>query len=177
MMHAQPLPDAATYSPEPDLELTQRFRGAMRRLASGVGVVTTIHEARWFGMTATAITSLSMEPPSLVVSVNQNASIHAPLTKNGLFCVHLLRRDQVEIGRAFAALPSAERFTVGDWVLSDHGCPSLRCAQAVVHCRLGPILPFGTHTLLVGEVIEAIIHDEVAPLLYVDGKFLVESEQ
>ncbi len=154
--------------------LRQRFRGAMRRLASGVGVVATANGQRWFGMTATAITSLSMDPPSLVICVNRSASIHDPLTETGLFSVNLLRRDQSEIGHAFAKLPSTERFAVGEWVLSETGCPCLVGAQAVVLCRQGPIMSFGTHTLIVGEVIETIVDQEVAPLVFVDGNFLVE---
>ncbi|MGF7161868.1 flavin reductase (DIM6/NTAB) family NADH-FMN oxidoreductase RutF [Rhodoligotrophos appendicifer] len=173
-MHSQPISTAVPYEEMAGQELRQRFRGAMRRLASGVGIVTTAEGERWFGMTATAITSLSMEPPALVVCVNKNASIHAPLHESGRFTVNLLRRDQAHIGNAFAKLPAAERFTVGEWQFDSGHSPYLIGAQAVIHCRLGPLMPFGTHTLLVGEVMEAIIHQEVAPLVFVDGNFLVE---
>ena len=115
-----------------------------------------------------------MEPPALVLCVNKSASIHAPLHENGRFTVNLLRRDQAHIGHAFATFPSAERVTVGDWELVNGHSPSLIGAQAVIHCRLGPLMPFGTHTLLVGEVVDTVTREEVAPLVFVDGNFLVE---
>ncbi|WP_137391170.1 flavin reductase family protein [Rhodoligotrophos defluvii] len=174
MMQTRRAPGTSAESANSIEELRQRFRSAMRRLASGVGVVATANGQRWFGMTATAITSLSMDPPSLVICVNRTASIHDPLTEKGFFSLNLLRREQAEIGHAFATLPSAERFTVGEWFLSEIGCPCLVGAQAVILCRQGPAMAFGTHTMIVGEVVDTIVDQAIDPLVFVNGTFLVE---
>lgn len=161
---------ARSASPKSDL-LRQNFRGAMRRLPSGVGIIATNTGQRWFGMTATAIASVSMDPPSLMVGINQTASIHDPLHESGIFSVNILRRDHAEIGQAFATLPSAERFTVGEWELSGNGCPTLVGAQAIILCKVGTVVPYGTHTLVIGEVLETIVDQAVDPLVFVDGTF------
>jgi len=152
-------------------ELRQNFRGAMRRLPSGVGIIATNDGQRWYGMTATAISSVSMDPPSLMVGINRTASIHDPLQESGVFSVSILRRDHAEIGQAFATLPSAERFTVGEWELGELGCPRLVGAQAVIMCRIGTVVPYGTHSLVIGEVIETLVDQAVDPLVFVDGTF------
>jgi len=159
-------------SPAPSLDhLRQSFRGAMRRLPSGVGIIATNDGQRWYGMTATAITSVSMDPPSLMVGINRSASIHDPLHESGVFSVNILRRDHAEIGQAFATLPSAERFSVGEWELTALGCPRLVGAQAVILCRIATAVTYGTHSLVIGEVLESIVDQTVDPLVFVDGTF------
>ncbi len=66
------------------------FRKAMRRLASAVTVISTAHDDRRHGMTATAVTSVSSAPPSLLACINRSASLHAPLLASRRFCVNIL---------------------------------------------------------------------------------------
>jgi flavin reductase len=77
------------------------FRKAMRTLASAVSIVSTAHDDRRFGMTATAVCSLSMQPPTLLVCVNQSTSLHHPLLSAGRFCINILHADQDELARTF----------------------------------------------------------------------------
>jgi len=144
----------------------------MRGYPAGVTIVTTHVGGRNFGMTATAVTSLCMTPPALAVSVNRDASIYPALLERGMFCVNLLRSDAAEFCRKFSAAASGERFSHGDWIIDDHGLPTLAGSQAAITCRVGPRLDFGTHAIIVGEVLDVTASTEVSPLIYLDGAYL-----
>ncbi len=155
-----------------DTDVEHSFRAAMRRHASGVGIVTTSHADRWFGMTATAIMSLSMDPPSLAMGINQCASMHDSLIDRQAFCVNLLHVSQVDVGDAFARMPSEDRFSAGDWCTdAASDLPYLSGAQAQIFCRLSSVVEFGTHSILIGEVLETRCRADIDPLLYVNGAF------
>ena len=151
--------------------VAQGFRAAMRRLAAGVAVITTAEGGRPYGMTATAVTSLCAEPPSLLVCVNRGATLHDPVAARGAFCVNLLRRGHDEVCRVCSSKPDGEvRFATGVW---DHGegLPRLEDAQASLFCRVAGSLAHGTHTVFIGEVFAVRVAEEVAPLVYLDGGF------
>ena len=92
-------------------DLRSSFKLAMRRFPAAVTVITSADQTRRHGMTATAVTSLSMDPPSLVVCVNQSSLLHDIMLLARRFCVNLLRRDQAALSAAFSgALPPETRF-------------------------------------------------------------------
>jgi len=153
-------------------DITLQFRAAMRRLAGGVALVTTFHDGARHGMTATSVTSLSMDPPSLLACVNRSASMHDPLRRGGLYCVNLLRADQAELGLVFATKPEGEaRFRAGDWTTDGDGLPALRDCLASMSCRVAATAEFGTHTVFMGNVREVRLSGAVDPLIYLDGQF------
>lgn len=159
------------------LHVQTEFKAAMRRHPSGVTILTTIHGGCWFGMTATAVMSLSMEPPSLAVGVNRTASIHDPLLVEGTFCVNLLRSAQAKMCDAFSRRQSKDRFIAGEWEVDDvHGLPVLCGAQAHIFCHLESATPFGSHSLIVGSVIETRNDEAIDPLLYVNGAFATHGQ-
>ena len=82
--------------------LSTGFRAAMRRIAATVTIVTADDGERYHGMTATAVTSLSMEPPSLLVCINKKAFLHDILLRAGNFCINVLHQDQAELSAAFS---------------------------------------------------------------------------
>jgi flavin reductase len=150
------------------------FRKAMRRLASAVTIISTAHDGRRHGMTATAVTSVSSAPPSLLVCINQSASLHAPLHASGRFCVNILYGDQSEVADAFGgARPGDARFAAGNWAMHDTGLPYLTDAQASLFCTSDLVTPYGTHSIVVGKISEIIVGGHVAPLLYQDGRYTV----
>ncbi|WP_103875009.1 flavin reductase family protein [Bosea lathyri] len=153
------------------IEVAGQFRNAMRAHAASVTIITTSIDGQRFGMTATAVTSLTMRPPALTICVNHDASIHRPLLARGLFGVNILRAGDAEFCERFSKLPSADRFSIGSWVDDENGIPILSRSQASVKCRVGPSLEFGSHSIIVGEVLEALVSPDVAPLLYVSGKY------
>jgi flavin reductase len=145
------------------------FKGAMRRLASGVAILTTNHQGRRFGMTATALMSLSMAPPSLAVAINRNASIYEALTARKSFCVNLLHERHAELCHWFSAVPAADRFQTGAWAEDADGLPYLKDSEASIACAIGPVLDFGSHTIFVGQVLRTILGGSCTPLVYLNG--------
>jgi flavin reductase len=150
------------------------FRKAMRRLASAVTVISTTHENRRHGMTATAVTSVSSNPPSLLACINRSASLHAPLIASGHFCINILHGSQSEIADAFGGSRSGDdRFAAGRWATHDNGLPYLWDAQASIFCAADLVTSYGTHSIVIGKISEVIVGGHVAPLLYQDGRYTV----
>ena len=156
---------------ETDLQVTDGFRAAMRRVASTVNVITICVGGEPMGITATAMSSLAMDPPSLLVCVNQAASVHPKIENVLHFNVNVLHRDQAEVATIFADRKlEAQRFIRG-W---DNDCvnpPRLRNAQASILCRRIDHHRFGTHSIFIGVVEEVVSRPEVDPLIYLDGRF------
>lgn len=148
------------------------FKGAMRRLASGVALVTTADEqgAR-FGIAMTAFMSLSMDPPSLLLAINQTASLCAPLLERGHFAVNILARDQRALCQAFVAAPPAERFAALDWTPGPRGIPVVQSATANILCAVGEARPMGTHMVVQGLVEQVMLGGSADPLIYLDGRY------
>jgi flavin reductase len=146
------------------------FRLAMRRMAATVSILTTRMDEQPYGMTATAVSPVSMAPPALLVSINQSASIHEPLKRIGAFWVNLLGDDHDKHCFAFSGkLAGADRFRCGSWQ-EERGMPLLADAQANIFCEVDLQIPFATHTIFIARMIEARISDAVRPLIYLDGR-------
>jgi flavin reductase (DIM6/NTAB) family NADH-FMN oxidoreductase RutF len=103
--------------------------------------------------------------------VNRDASIHQPLLERGLFCVNILRAEDAEFCERFSKLGTADRFSIGNWIAAENGLPVLSRSQSSIMCQVGPSLKFGSHSIIVGEVISATASPDVAPLLYVNGHY------
>jgi flavin reductase len=149
------------------------FRKAMRTLASAVSIVSTASDNRRFGMTATAVCSLSMQPPTLLVCINQSSSLHHPLLDAGRFCINILHADQDELARAFSRKDIEDRFAHGNWMLDDRGVPFVADAQANVFCTVEEAYRHRTHSIVAGAVYRVAVRDSVHPLLYQDGRYTV----
>jgi flavin reductase len=157
-------------------ELSSGFRNAMRRLATTVSVVTCADGDGWYGMTATAVTSVCTEPPALLVCINTATDFYRPLLASGNFCINLLRSPHVRVSQAFGGtLRGAERFERGDWTLA-RGLPCLIDAQANLFCKTEVITHFGTHAVFIGRVHEVWFSKDVAPLVYQDGHYVATSQ-
>src|SRR5512139_15894 len=152
--------------------LVDAFKEGMRRLAATVTIITLRDEdAQPWGMTATAVTSLSAEPLSLLACVNRSSRMHAQLAMGAPFCVNLLSEGHDELSLAFGGRRSHEdRFGLGGWELGD--LPYLKDAQVNFACRVDALFEYGTHTIVVGRIEAIRMPGEFAPLVYGDGRFL-----
>jgi flavin reductase (DIM6/NTAB) family NADH-FMN oxidoreductase RutF len=151
-------------------ELDGAFRRAMRRFAATVSVISTKQAEQRHAMTATAVTSLSMAPPSLLTCVYGRSRFHRVLETQELFCVNVLYKDQAVLSQAFSRSTSPDDQGRIGWI-DDGGFSYLSDAQAVVLCRKAMQVPFGTHTIFIGAVVNAIVRDDVAPLIFQDGQY------
>jgi flavin reductase (DIM6/NTAB) family NADH-FMN oxidoreductase RutF len=143
----------------------------MRRLATGVTIVTTRHGDVLAGLTATSVCSLTAEPPRLIACINRDADAHALIARSGVFAVNLLTPAHRDLADHFGGRTEAfgpARFELGAWTTGVTGAPLLLDAAASFDCRLVRTVPIGTHAIFIGEI-EAVRHrEEAEPLLYHD---------
>ena len=152
------------------------FRSGMRRVSGAVTVVTTADatgERR--GVTATAVCSLSVDPPSVVACINRETWVGRLAPESGVFCVNVLARDQQAVAETFAgrtALAAGDRVRVGAWRTGATGAPLLDGSIASFDCRLDRAVDFATHVILIGTVADIRVGPaDLEPLVYVDGGF------
>src|SRR6202158_1603850 len=113
------------------------FRSAMRHLAGGVSVITVGRAQDITGMTVTSVASLSVDPPTLIVSINRESSSWPLLGRYGCFGVNILTADQVDVAERFAGkggLKGADRFTGAQWTTRVSGVPLLVGALSAIDC-------------------------------------------
>jgi flavin reductase (DIM6/NTAB) family NADH-FMN oxidoreductase RutF len=145
------------------------FREAMSRVAGHVHIVATGGPAGLSGVTATAVNSVSDNPPSLLVCLNRTSGTLGKIRENGRFSCNALAADQEGAGRAFAGeggLEGPQRFRQTDnWDMSG-SVPVLPGALASFICEVADITEVGGHVILVGTVIKAVAGPDSPPLMY-----------
>jgi flavin reductase (DIM6/NTAB) family NADH-FMN oxidoreductase RutF len=152
--------------------IQEAFRQAMRRVANTVTIVTVQSGAERHGTTATSVTSISMDPPSVLVCFNQASRLRELLIKEDRFCVNVLHTDNLEAARIFSSpVASTERFNSGNWQADAAGTPYLANAQANLFCVKEKQITYGSHTLFIGRVMDVRTRADVFPLLYRDGQY------
>lgn len=162
--------EAALEDREAPLTLAESMALAMRRLAKTVCIVTTRHHGQRMAMAATAIDSLSFDPPSLLVCVNKTASIFPAFAARADFCVNILASAQQPLAQRCNGPTKGEaRFGEGAW--QDDETPWLADAQAAVFCHQDGDFHYGTHGVFVGRVKAIRLHGAVDPLVYADGRY------
>ncbi|MBR0752438.1 flavin reductase [Bradyrhizobium jicamae] len=149
------------------------FKSGMRRLASGVALITSAAGGQRAGLVATAVSSVSTSPPTLLICVNRNASAHDVIDRSGAFAVNLLSAGDVTLVDMFSKTARrAERFTSGDWRTLVTGAPLLGSALAAFDCQVVQRLGYETHTIFLGEVMQVrTAAQEIDPLLYMDSAY------
>jgi flavin reductase (DIM6/NTAB) family NADH-FMN oxidoreductase RutF len=134
------------------------FRAAMRHLVGGVSIITVGSGAARSGLTATSVTSLSADPPSLIVCVRRSASGMPLLKSHGRFGVSILGHDHQDIADRFAGRngsQGADRFAAGDWIGRPGYPPVLANALASFECEVEDMIDKFSHTIVIGRVTES----------------------
>ena len=146
------------------------FRRSLGHFAAGVNVVTAaFDDGTKAGITVTAFTSLSLEPPLVLICIDKRARIHDRLTVGSYFAVNMLSDKQELQSREFAS-SKEDPFTKFGHRTGSTGAPLLHGAIAIVECRTVELLPGGDHTIVVGQVEFTHVADG-KPLLYFRGGY------
>lgn len=151
------------------------FRSAMRRLTGGVSVITAGRGRDISGMTVTSVTSLSVDPPTLIVSVNRGASSWPLIRRYGSFGVNILNADQLDIAERFTGkdgLKGAARFAGADWFTRASGAPLLSGALAAIDCEVEEVVERHSHAIVIGRVLDLQVSPRTAALAYCQGQYL-----
>jgi flavin reductase (DIM6/NTAB) family NADH-FMN oxidoreductase RutF len=147
------------------------LRDALGCFATGVTVVTCIDEqGQPVGLTANSFTSLSLDPPLLLVCVAKASVTATSLTGARHFAVNVLQTCQRPASITFSTRVE-DRFGQTEWTLGDHGAPVLMDSLSVFECRRNAVHDGGDHLILVGEVIKASFEPGLDPLLYFRGSY------
>jgi flavin reductase (DIM6/NTAB) family NADH-FMN oxidoreductase RutF len=148
-----------------------QFRHVMGHFPTGVTVVTTKHDGRMHGMTANAITSVSLEPVMLLVCLGREARTALAIQKTRQFAVNILREDQEEISRRFAR-PYQDHFEGLDVEEGPDGLPLLPGCLAYLACRVHDIVPAGDHDIVLANVDRCEVSPNGGtPLLFFQGGY------
>lgn len=150
------------------------FKAGMRRLAASVCIITTVDGAgARAGLTATAVCSVSAEPPTLLCCINRGGASHQALRSNGVFAVNVLSLEDRDLANRFARGGAGEeKFAQGLWTTLETGSPLLESAVAGFDCRLAQAVEVGTHGILFGEIQATRMRPaEPKPLLYAHGAY------
>ena len=157
---------------EPAIE-TRTFRETMGRFATGVTVVTVAHGGKTRGMTANSFTSLSLDPPLLLICVDHRASMHAIFEEAEAFAVNVLAHDQKTLSQFFAS-PGEKEGPMGGQPFHEGptGSPILDGVMAWMDCRIEQQYDGGDHTIVVGRIQEMRVErPDASPLVFFGGKY------
>ncbi len=147
------------------------FKKVMGSFAAGVTVITAVgDDGKLWGLTATAFSSLSLEPPLCLVCIDKRAGSHQVIAESKKFAVNMLRADQQELSNRFASRSDDKYAGVDHRPGERTGCPLLGGALATMECKLVDVLEGGDHSIFIGELCSVDVSDG-APLLYWRGSY------
>ena len=150
----------------------EQFLIAMRFLASSVSVVSAQDSnGKLYAMTASSVTSLTVEPPAILVCVNKGASIHDVLVPGGALCINILSNDQQDISNLCSSKdPESKRFANDYWNIDE--TPFLKDAQSNIFSQVDEVISYNSHSIVIAKVLSAQSADSFNGLIYADGGYL-----
>jgi len=156
------------------------FRLAMRRLGGAVTIVSVSDGQQHAGLTATAVTSLSAEPPRLLACINQQGTTFETLSRGRRLAINVLAKQHVALAMRFAGIdgtPETERFDGPGWLDTDLGVKRLEDALVSFVCEVDSIVDVGSHGIVIGNIKDIHLSAEISagsfddPLCYLDGNW------
>lgn len=151
----------------------EQLRTAMRAWTSGVAIVTAAYDGQQHGMTVSSFTSISLDPPLVVVSLQTSSRTHDMVSQAGAFGVTILAADQKELSERFADRPPGRNHDLEGLQTETFvtGAPLIRGGLACLDCRVSHAVPVGMNTLFIGEVVAVRGDDHDGPLIYHDRAY------
>jgi flavin reductase len=155
------------------MTLQTEFRNAMAQLGSAVSVITTDGPAGKFGFTASAVCSVTDQPPTLLVCMNRNSWAHAHFKQNGVLCVNVLSSDHQYLSGIFAdaSLRSEQRFIHDSWQVMASGAPVLSSSVASFDCLIDACHEVGSHSVFYCQVQAIRISEQPRGLVYFNRRY------
>lgn len=159
--------------------LADDFRTAMRLLAATVNIITAGEGQGRRGLTATAVCSMSVTPPSMLVCVNRYGEAHRAITSAGTFCVNILADDQREVAMRFAGQIDlgGDKFAPYAWSRMATGAPALDGAMVNLDCTLASATETESHSIFIGNVQAVRFGASSSPLLHFNRHFFSLAHQ
>jgi len=134
-------------------DIQRDFREGMSRMGAAVNLITSDGSAGRHALVASAVCSVTDTPPTLLICVNRISFVHDKFLTNGKLCVNVLTAAQQELSSVFSRyVEGVDRFSHGDWVRGETGCPVLVDANVALECRIGSKIEQGSHSVMFCEV-------------------------
>ena len=148
------------------------IRNVMRYFASAVTVVTSaLDSGELFGLTVTAFTSVSLDPPLVLICIRNESTAIELFKKSMRYCVNILSEDQRPIAETFSLAGEAGRFQNLDFYIGKSGSPVIRNTIGYIDCKIVEVISGGDHTIFVGEALDVDAR-EMPPLLYLNRNYV-----
>ena len=149
------------------------YRTLIGHFATGVTVITTAHDGLLHGMTANAITSVSLNPLLLLVCIDHEAHAYQQVLQSGRFGVNILSEGQEELSKRFAAKAEPEHGQLrgAAFQFGPHGTPVLDGCLAYLECEVSDSCEGGDHTIFIGRVLGGEVLRETPPLLFYQSRY------
>lgn len=151
---------------------SKHMRQAYSRLAAGTSVVTLMDESGVkMGLTVSAVTSVSLEPPLMLVCINSLSRVIAPMERGTPFVINLLAQEQASLGMQFA-MRDGDKFAGVETRLTAGGALALTGTLAAFECVPHELIPAGDHVVVIGRVVNVDIGSDGQPLVFYRSTFL-----
>lgn len=147
------------------------FRAAMARLGAAVNIVTTDGVAGRYGIVASAVCSVTDDPPMLLCCVNRSSAANALMKANGVLCVNVLGSEHAGLSDAFARTAPDTRFGVAEWKALHTGSPVLTDAAAAIDCEIMEVIEAGTHSIFLSQVRQIALGRAASGLIYHERRY------
>ena len=153
------------------MSIQDNFRLAMRKYIYSVSIMSNRDSNdNPNAITVSSVTSISMEPPSILICINKSSKIHDSIVSGSKFCINLLTKDQHELSNICSDdQKHDQRFVDQNWNLDN--LPFLENAQANIFCKVDKLSSYHTHTIVIGLVEDANFAETISTLTYVDGNY------
>lgn len=148
----------------------EAFKEAMRRFATGVTVVTSLRDGEPRGVTVSAFSSVSLDPPSVLICVNRAARSYLFIASSKIFCVNVLSGEQTALAQRFSGKLRENQFEGVEYETARTGAPVLRGTLAYLDCEVAQEHHAGSHSIFIGNVLAAG-SSSGSPLGYFGGAF------
>nr|WP_243665895.1 flavin reductase family protein [Vulcanisaeta sp. JCM 16159] len=145
---------------------SELFKAIMRNYPTGVAIVTTVYDNEYYGLTVNSFTSLSLDPPLVLIAIDKKLTSHEAINKSNVYAVNILPDDMKDLAIRFATAPREERFRGLKIKTAKTGSPIIEGAIAYLDCKVAAKYPGGDHTIFIGEVIDAQVMNNKLPLIY-----------
>jgi flavin reductase (DIM6/NTAB) family NADH-FMN oxidoreductase RutF len=150
-------------------------RFGMRHFAVGVSIISARHGDKRAGLTATAVCSVTADPPRLVVFINKNVAANEVILASGSLCVNVLAGEQENVAAVFAGMVKdvfgEARFAHGSWTELVTGAPALENTLACFDCRVIKVYDESTHSAFLCEILASRERNDGEALIYLNGAF------
>jgi flavin reductase (DIM6/NTAB) family NADH-FMN oxidoreductase RutF len=149
------------------------LRATMRQWVTGVTVVTSAYDGEYAGMTVSSFTSVSLEPPTVLVCLNKNSYCHSVVHKSGIFAISLLSVGQENLSKRFAGLDSTvtDKFDGVEVIVGETGAPLLVGAIGHLDCVVRSTHDTSTHTIFIAELVYVDVNVDKPPLVYYNRNY------